>query len=374
MQSATAVRTQTQRLAPVAFWGEARTPFLAWFAEGLQREMQAQGHEPASDAEEAGLVINLVDPKRPRPFRRKSQATFVISVVEVNEQPADLLRGAYPYLVRTLANLLIYITNSEGRTRTHFVTMEQGYYTVAPPENGEDRYFAEVYRRIVPLASSRLVINNIFEPDLEPELWEGDEITDSLFRAGQKLDRMNLLPAPFPIEEILGERDLAHVRRLYGIGGLSYGNLSARKDARRFWMSASGVDKSNLREIGRDILLIKDYDPVENAMRVSVPPHVEPRRASVDAIEHWMLYTEHPEIGAIVHIHAWMEGIVSTQVNYPCGTYELAKEVADLARAEPDPSRAVVGLKNHGLTITGRSLEEIFDRIEGRILPQVPME
>jgi hypothetical protein len=26
-------------------------------------------------------------------------------------------------------------------------------------------------------------------------------------------------------------------------------------------MSASGVDKSNLRKIGRDILLVKDYDP-----------------------------------------------------------------------------------------------------------------
>jgi hypothetical protein len=69
-----------------------------------------------------------------------------------------------------------------------------------------------------------------------------------------------------------------------------------------------------------------------------------------------------------------MEGIASTRVNYPCGTYELAKEVSELVAASPDPSRAVVGLKNHGLTITGRSLEDIFERIDGRILPQVPME
>jgi len=32
-----------------------------------------------------------------------------------------------------------------------------------------------------------------------------------------------------------------------------------------------------------------------------------------------------------------------------------------------------VGLRNHGLTITGRSLRDIFERIEGRIIPQVPM-
>jgi len=47
--------------------------------------------------------------------------------------------------------------------------------------------------------------------------------------------------------------------------------------------------------------------------------------------------------------------------------------VAEKVRQAPDPSRAVVGLKNHGLTITGPSLEDIFERIEGRLLRQVPM-
>ena len=37
-------------------------------------------------------------------------------------------------------------------------------------------------------------------------------------------------------------------------------------------MSASGVDKSDLREIGRDVLLVKDYDPEAQAMVLSVPP------------------------------------------------------------------------------------------------------
>jgi ribulose-5-phosphate 4-epimerase/fuculose-1-phosphate aldolase len=171
----------------------------------------------------------------------------------------------------------------------------------------------------------------------------------------------------------LSKRDLDHVKKLFGLGGLSYGNLSARHDERTFWMSASGVDKGNLQTIGRDILLITGFDPEHKAMYVSVPPHVEPRRASVDAIEHWKLYTEHPQIGAIVHVHAWLAGVPSTTVNYPCGTAELATEVAELVRQQPDPARAVIGLKNHGLTITGRSLDDIFERITGRLLPQVPM-
>ena len=42
-------------------------------------------------------------------------------------------------------------------------------------------------------------------------------------------------------------------------------------------------------------------------------------------------------------------------------------------REAPDPARAVVGLKNHGLTITGRSLDEILERIEGKLIRTVPM-
>ena len=68
-----------------------------------------------------------------------------------------------------------------------------------------------------------------------------------------------------------------------------------------------------------------------------------------------------------------MGGIPSTEVNYPCGTEELAASVADLVRTSPDPGHAVIGLKNHGLTITGESLDEIFERTEGKILRQVPM-
>ena len=139
-------------------------------------------------------------------------------------------------------------------------------------------------------------------------------------------------------------------------------------------MSASGVDKSNLREIGRDVLLVKGYEPARDSILLSIPPDVKPNRVSVDAIEHWMIYREHPEVNAILHVHAWIEGTVATEINYPCGTVELATSVADLVRQSPDPSRAVVGQKNHGLTITGHSLDEIFARIDGKIVRAVPMD
>lgn len=357
----------------VGFAGEPRTETARWIAQGLTRMFEQHGHPFPEAVEEAELVVNFTDAGRPRPFRRRSQGTFVISVVEADERPRDLLRSAYPLLVRSLSNLFLFVTPGDGDPEFNFVTLEQGYYTLRRGKGDED-FFTEVYRRIAPLASSRLVINNVFEDDLPEALHEGNANTRALQDAGARLDDMDLLPAAFPIADLLDEREKQHIKRLFGIGGLSYGNLSVREDAASFWMSARGVDKGRLQGIGRDILLIRGFDVERHAMVVSVPPGVEPRSASVDAIEHWMLYSAYPGIGAIIHIHAWMEGIVSTTVNFPCGTYELAHEVAEKIRQQDDPTRAVVGLKNHGLTITGRSLQDIFARIEGKILRQIPME
>ncbi|MDR5570099.1 hypothetical protein [Paenibacillus larvae] len=51
----------------------------------------------------------------------------------------------------------------------------------------------------------------------------------------------------------------------------------------------------------------------------------------------------------------------------------MAQAVSELINRSEDPARAIIGLKNHGLTITGPNLDDIFQRIEGRIVGQVPM-
>jgi ribulose-5-phosphate 4-epimerase/fuculose-1-phosphate aldolase len=364
-----------------AHHGAPASDVVDWFTRGLARVMSAAGYqaqaEPGPDVQ---VVLHVVDLARPRPYRRKSAPTFVVAVAEVDEPPEDLLRTGYPVLVRGLANLAVLVSDHRSERAAHFVTLEQGTYTVQSSE-GDDAFFGAVFDRIEPLASSRLVIANEFRADLLTELWAGDDQTRQIERAGEQLDRLDLLPAPFPIEELLSERDLRHVKLLYGIGGLSYGNVSARRQpptdseyGPEFWMSASGVDKANLRRVGQDVLLVRGYNPDRDSMVLSVPPDVEPNRVSVDAIEHWMIYREHPEVGAIVHVHAWIDGTAATEINYPCGTLELAEAVADLVRAAPDASHAVVGLRNHGLTITGPDLTEIFERIDGRIVRHVPMD
>jgi ribulose-5-phosphate 4-epimerase/fuculose-1-phosphate aldolase len=367
------METYPRRTAPAAsarppsfvVTGSATVP-LEGLTAALIEELGQRGFRAAEAGEMPDIVLNVVDAARPRPFRRKARGTFVAALWSLPEVPADELRDTYPMLVRSLSNISLCYVPGHG---VLFTTMERGHYLV--PE-GPD-LAAAVVARLEPLATSRLVIDNEFRRDLEPELWNGDELTQEIGEMGRRLDRIGLLPAPFPVEELVSERDLRRIKRLYSIGGLSYGNLSARKDAERFWMSASGVDKANLHKPGRDILLVSGYDSEAKRIVLSVPPDVEPNRVSVDAIEHWMIYRENPAVAAILHVHAWVEGIEATDINYPCGTEELAESVAALVRAAPDPAHAVVGLRNHGITATGDSLTEILDRLEPRLLLQVPM-
>jgi ribulose-5-phosphate 4-epimerase/fuculose-1-phosphate aldolase len=346
-----------------AIFGTATSTDHEEWVRSVAAEFEKAGFAPVDDVAQADFVLNMFDPADPKAFRRSSRGTYSAAFYELPDVPEDPLKTSYPMLVRTLSNVVLLRVPGRG---VWFTTMEQGTYHV--PDDA-----AAIYERLEPLATSRLVIDNEWIPDLEPELWDGDEITADLAEAGRRLDELDLLPSPFPVEEYLSGRDLRHVMRLYSVGGLSYGNLSARKDEKRFWMSASGVDKSKLQTVGRDMLLVKDFDDERGVIVLSVPPGIEPRRVSVDAIEHWMIYQAHPDVGAILHVHAWMEGIAATDVNYPCGTQELAVAVAELVAAEPDPAHAVIGLRNHGITCTGESLSEILDRVAPKVLRQVPM-
>ncbi|MGH2456039.1 MAG: class II aldolase/adducin family protein [Candidatus Limnocylindria bacterium] len=365
----------------MAVVGDGSDGLVGWFLDGVTRRLEARGHPiyrpDGRDAHgvpaDVRVILNAVQATAPQSFRRRSKDIFVVGLAELPDRPDDMLQAGYSLLVRSLSNVFIPMVRDDGVPDAHFITMEQGFHRFA--HTGDDgAFFDEVVERLVPLAESRLVIENEFVPDLPPELWGGDEHTASIYRAGLRMGELDLLPAPWPIDELLSADDLRHVKRLFGLGGLSYGNASVRHDGDRFWMSASGVDKSHLREIGTEILLVTGYDAATGVVRLSVPPHVRPRRVSVDAIEHLTIYREHPEVGGILHVHGWVAGAVSTEVVYPCGTEELALEVAELVRQAPDPSRAVIGLKNHGLTITGHSLDEILERVGPRIVRRVPMD
>ncbi len=370
-----------------SFVGEPATDTVRWFVEGIHNQMQNRGHEfHESPKDDTGLIFNLVDSDNARPYRRKSQSVFIVSILEGKEPNGHILETTYPHLLKNISNLLIYHIKNQQGLCSYFVTPEQGYPHVILRDGEVEEYFKNAYDRIAPLACSRFVINNEFIPDLPDELAAGTEKTRQLYYAGRKLDEMDLLPTVIKIEQFLSEDALRQLWRLYRVGGLSYGNLSVRNDEKTFWMSASGVDKSNLQTVGEHIHLVKGYDRDKNAILVSIPKHIEqPVRVSVDAIEHWMVYTENPGVGAIIHAHCWVDDsttkmnghtVAFTKTSYPCGTVELGEDTASVIRNAPDPARVVVCQKNHGIVVTGRDLKDIFDRIDSgaiRIVKQIEM-
>ncbi len=352
--------------------GERPGSLQRWFLRGLKPVMVARGcrfDPPSPDA--AGLVLNLITGPRPRSFRRQSKAVFVVAIAETSEPPSNILKTGYLLLARAIANVLVFLVGAPT-PRVYFITLEGGCYEIAP-DTSDEAFFERVFAELAPLVNSTLIIDNEVVDDLPDAERLADTIPSQIRAAGARLDRMGLLPSPFPLDELLPPDDLRHVRLMFGIGGVSYGNVSARStNPGQFWITATGVDKGHLGEAGRDIVLVRGYDLERRVVILRGSPTVRPRHASVDTIEHALIYQEHAGVGAIVHVHSWMAGVPATRINYPCGTYQLACAVSEVVRRVPDPTRAVVGLINHGVTVTGPNLEDIFERIDGKLLPTVP--
>jgi ribulose-5-phosphate 4-epimerase/fuculose-1-phosphate aldolase len=352
----------------------SESPELQDLCNNLTREIIRNGHEPANPDQKANFVLNLIDLDSPVPYRRKGQEEMVVSIALVAESGPDLKSACYIALVKSISNILfcVVMPGNDEQAKGYSITPEVGFT--------EFYYNAEsMFKYMYPVISAHFVLRNkIFADLLVTEAATIPEVGDLIVFA-RELKRLGVLPAPFPLTKFLDQDRIDHLFRLYQIKGLSYGNLSIRNDHYKmkgttFWMTARGVDKSQLKGVGKDIILVKGYSKRSGEMLVSVPPDYDQRvRVSVDAIEHYMIYREFPEVGAIVHVHAWIDGVVCTTQAFPCGTRELAENVVALLKSTPSPERTEVGLKNHGLTITGPDIREIFERISGRLNVTVPM-
>lgn len=340
----------------------------------LTDKIKDKGNELAELDDRPNFVLNFFDIDSPKPFRRRSQEEKVVSVTVIKEFSPEMKSICYSALVKSLSNMLFCISIAKDKTNptAYSITPEAGFL--------EFRYDPEsIYNYMLPVISSHFVLGNRLVNDLHLNEDELIPEVQDLEVFGKELQQLGLLPAPFPLSDFLGKDLRDQLFRLYQVKGLSYGNLSIRNKTCRntgtsYWMTARGVDKSHLLGIGKDVLLVKGYDSVSGEMLVSVPDSYDPKiRVSVDAIEHYLIYSEFPDIGAIVHLHAWMDDILCTTQTHPCGTIELAENVVAMLRKTANPRMSAVGLKNHGLTITGPDIWNIFQRIRGRLKTSVPM-
>jgi ribulose-5-phosphate 4-epimerase/fuculose-1-phosphate aldolase len=349
-------------------------PDLINLVNVLTGDIIKKGNELVSSEVASNFVLNLIDLERPKAFRRKCQEEMVVSITLIKEPVADLKASCYVALVKSISNILFCISIIDGKEhpKAYGITPEVGFTEFSyNPDN--------IYKYMYPVISSHFVLKNKIFNELQLEENETIPEVDDLKTYGKELAKLGVLPAPFPLKEYLDKDLIDQLYRLYQIKGLSYGNLSIRnvnhnQAVTSYWMTARGVDKSNLKGPGKDILLVKGYDKRTCERLVSVPAEYDPRiRVSVDAIEHFMIYREFPATGAIVHVHAWIDNVLCTAQSYPCGTSELAENVVELLKKTSSPERTEVGLKNHGLTITGPDIKDIFGRIRGRLRINVPM-
>lgn len=360
-----------------AFAGRRETQFLQRFSQEIRQILTKRGHQSTPQIDPStDMVLNFCTSSHPYASRQRPEGTFAVGVIQghppESDEPEAVLDCAYPLVVRTLCNAVLFTySRTASDSRTLLITLEGG---VSPIEGQphEPEYYRQVCDRLVSMVSCTPVTDNEFDCDMPKDLRGGCSGSRQMMDASKKLAELDLLPPPFPVVEMLDEGDLCHFKRLFGSPGLSYGNFSARHDRSRFWMSASGVDKTDLSTVGRDILLVKNYNPQRNAMVISRLPDIEPLQASVDAIEHWLIYQDNPAVGGILHLHAWMDDIDVIDTTYPCGTFELGRAVADMIAKNPEPARVAVGLPNHGVTLTGSCLMAIFDRIDGQLLDDIP--
>ncbi|HSP73518.1 MAG TPA: hypothetical protein VLN26_14175, partial [Gaiellaceae bacterium] len=144
----------------VSLTGEMQAGPLERFMLVLRQALGRAGAFTDSDGVgEPNFVLNAIVRDAPKPYRRKSRGTFVAAVHERASMPSDIeesLKLEYPMLVRALANIVLCYVPGEG---VWFTTMERGHYLVA--ENGDlDALARHVVERLLPLATSRLVIDN----------------------------------------------------------------------------------------------------------------------------------------------------------------------------------------------------------------------
>ena len=138
-------------------------------------------------------MLSLVEPDEAKPFRRGARGTAVLAVFERPEHPEPIEES----LARRLPDVAARARESRPRLRARRGRGSRRWSAAISRRDPEEELAKNVIERLVPLACPRLIIDNEFKTDLEPELWEGDEITESIRDAGVRLGAQP--PAePFP--------------------------------------------------------------------------------------------------------------------------------------------------------------------------------
>jgi len=154
--------------------------------------------------------------------------------------------------------------------------------------------------------------------------------------------------------------------RLFALGligetsdGIGYGNISQRTGKHSFFITAT--------QTGKQATLTQDeYTFIENydfdSFTVFSKGQLKP---SSEALSHAMIYEVHPEIGAVIHVHAaalWQmmiqENALATTAEY--GTADMVQEIANLYQDKDPFTHNAFVMKGHkdGIITFGKTMQQ----------------
>ncbi len=151
------------------------------------------------------------------------------------------------------------------------------------------------------------------------------------------------LPAAIPLAELNSWRSLMLTLGMIGqaenrYGGLGFGNISQRasdlmKNAAADAFIISGTQTGHLQNLQQqDVALVTNAKPQLNHLSAQglTPP-------SSEALTHAVIYQQHPQCSAVVHVHCpiiWHKAneleLPCTAASIPYGTPAMAAAIADL--------------------------------------------
>lgn len=361
----------------VRMFSTGRHPVIDGLYEPLRRQFAAASQYRLLDegAGAADVVLAfLPDPEDldQLAIERRSYQDFIgiFFIGSPADSEAQRVVRAYELGLRVMANLAGYIELSGDGPHDYemtLITPERGHELVAGSSSAADELFDTLVRR----SDVTYVDENVVHTDLSAELAKGTHVTRKMQEIAKRLDALDLVPSAVSLEG-LSDRARRRFFKVLGLKQVSYGNMSARHQGKDFWMTGRGVDKANLEVIGRDLILVIGFDSEAGQVHLRVPPGFDDARVSIDSSIHAAIYDAFPAIGAMIHIHSFVDGIVYTDDHYPCGTVELCKSTLEGLHLTDNPDRTILGLTNHGILVTGADLEDAWGQIETRLAALEP--
>lgn len=179
--------------------------------------------------------------------------------------------------------------------------------------------------------------------------------------------------APSSVTDLTAYRNALH--QLHFIGqypnGIGFGNLSQRTpknlqgpDASTPSFTITGTQTGHLTTLtATDYALVTDFNPAKNTLTCRGL-----RQASSESLTHGVIYSAHPAIHAIIHVHhpqMWQQLlhlVPTTRAHVPYGTPEMATETQRLFAQSPLLQTKIFAMAGHadGIVAFGETLQMAY--------------